>query len=524
MALSVRLQKALDKFTLDVAWEIGNELAVIFGPSGSGKSITLQLIAGLMNPDCGFIRVDGKTFFDSTGKTAVPPQSRSFGYVFQDLALFPHMTVRENIRYAAVGLDRHKRDRRVSEMISIFHLDGLEKKLPSEISGGQKQRVALARALIRNPNVLLLDEPFSSLDTSLRLEMRNVLKDIWSEFNVPIILVTHDIFDARALADTVIVYAEGKVVRTGTPREIFDIQSITEGGIFPLISCSLPRETNAYLAARECGQSGIGEQVVVLKGGGDIGTGVAHKLHTSGFRVLVLELETPMVIRRTVSFAQAVFDGKTVVERVKAVRADTEEEIHAAWKKGNIPVCVDPTGSTTTAFKPDVFIDATIAKRNTGMHRGMAPITIALGPGFTAGVDCDAVIETNRGANLGKVIFAGCAEPNTGIPAPVLDYTEERVLRSPCRGKVRHVLDIGDTARKNDTVCYVGSEAVKALLDGVIRGLIAEGMEVPKGLKIGDIDPRGIKESCYIISDKARTIGEAVLEAIRVLKSCMLTK
>jgi xanthine dehydrogenase accessory factor len=172
----------------------------------------------------------------------------------------------------------------------------------------------------------------------------------------------------------------------------------------------------------------------------------------------------------------------------------------------------------TTAFKPDVFIDATIAKRNTGLHRGMASITIALGPGFTAGVDCDAVIETNRGPNLGKVIFSGSAEPNTGIPGPVLGYEEERVLRSPCRGKVRNVLDIGDTARKSDTVCYVGSEAVKASLDGVIRGLIAEGMEVPEGLKIGDIDPRGIKESCYIISDKARRIGEAVLEAIHQLK------
>ncbi|MCX5886096.1 MAG: selenium-dependent molybdenum cofactor biosynthesis protein YqeB [Proteobacteria bacterium] len=521
MGLSVHLQKALGRFTLDVAWEIGNELAVIFGPSGSGKSLTLQLLAGLMKPDQGFIRVDGKTFFDSMVKSVVPPQDRSFGYVFQDLALFPHMTVEENIRYGAAEHPRSLRDKRMREMLDIFHLDGLEKKLPSEISGGQKQRVAFARALIRKPDVLLLDEPFTSLDTSLRLEMRNVLKDIWSEFNVPVILVTHDIFDARALADTVIVYADGKVVRTGTPRDIFNMQLITEGDISLLISSSPPRETNAFLT-NGGKQTDMGDQVIVLKGGGDIGTGVAHRFHTSGFRVLILELENPMVIRRTVAFAQAVFEGKTVVERVKAVRADTEEEIQAAWKKGNIPVCVDPTGSMTTAFKPDVFIDATIAKRNTGLHRGMAPITIALGPGFTAGVDCDAVIETNRGPNLGKVIFSGSAEPNTGIPGPVLGYEEERVLRSPCRGKVRHVLDIGDTARKSDTVCYVGSEAVKASLDGVIRGLIAEGIEVPEGLKIGDIDPRGIKESCYIISDKARIIGAAVLEAIRVLKSRML--
>jgi xanthine dehydrogenase accessory factor len=517
MGLTVCLKKALDRFTLDVAWEIGNELAVIFGPSGSGKSLTLKLLAGLMRPDEGFIRVDGKTFYDSTVKSVVPPQDRSFGYVFQDLALFPHMTVEENIHYGAAGHQRSQRDKRVREMLDIFHLDGLEKKLPSEISGGQKQRVAFARALIRKPDVLLLDEPFTSLDTSLRLEMRNVLKDIWSEFNVPVILVTHDIFDARALADTVIVYADGKVVRTGTPGEIFNMQLITEGDISLLISCSPPREANAYLT-REWGQTGMGGQIVVVKGGGDIGTGVAHKLHTSGFRVLILELENPMVIRRTVAFAQAVFEGKTVVERVKAVRADTEKEIHAAWKKGNVPVCVDPTGSMTTAFKPDVFIDATIAKRNTGMHRGMAPITIALGPGFTAGVDCDAVIETNRGANLGKVIFAGCAEPNTGIPAPVLGYAEERVLRSPCTGKVRHVMGIAESVRKGDIICYVDSEPVRAPLDGVIRGLIVNGMEVPADFKIGDVDPRGVRESCYTISDKARVIGEAVLEAIHQLK------
>lgn len=523
MGLSIHLKKTLDRFSLDVAWEVGDELAVIFGPSGSGKSLTLQLLAGLIKPDAGYIRVDGKTFFDSTVESVVPPQYRSFGYVFQDLALFPHMTVEENIRYGATGLQRYQRDKRVKEMLDIFHLDNLAKKFPSEISGGQKQRVAFARALIRKPDVLLLDEPFTSLDTSLRLEMQNVLKDIWSEFNMPIILVTHDIFDARALADTVIVYAEGKVVRTGNPRDIFNMQLTAEGNFSHLTSCDSPEEKGAFFA-REWGQTDTVNQVVVVKGGGDLGTGVAHKLHTSGFRVLILELENPRVIRRTVAFAQAVFEGKTVVERVKAVRADTEEEINAVWKKGNIPVCIDPMGAMIKAYKPDIFIDATIAKRNTGTHRGIAPITIALGPGFTAGVDCDAVIETNRGADLGKVILEGSAEPNTGIPAPVLEYTEERVLRSPCRGKVSHVLDIGDIARKGDTICYVGNQPVKASLDGVIRGLIAEGLEVTEGLKIGDIDPRGIKENCYLISDKARKIGEAVLEAIQQLGEMRLVK
>jgi len=245
MGLSVTLSKDLNRFKLEVSWEIGDELAVIFGPSGSGKSITLQLIAGLMEPDHGCIRVDGKIFFDSTLKRMVPPERRSFGYVFQDLALFPHMTVEENIRYGAAGMERPQRDRRLKEIMNIFHLEGLENKSPSEISGGQKQRVAFARALIRKPDVLLLDEPFSSLDTSLRLEMRHLLTDIRREFNVPVILVTHDVFDAGALADTVIVYADGKVVRTGTPKEIFNLQSPPDGelpfsGIFPKLQLPIP--------------------------------------------------------------------------------------------------------------------------------------------------------------------------------------------------------------------------------------------------------------------------------------------
>jgi molybdate transport system ATP-binding protein len=182
MGLSIKLKKIFDRFTLDVAWEVGNELAVIFGPSGSGKSITLQLIAGLMKPDEGFIRVDGKIFFDSSMKDGVSPQNRSFGYVFQDLALFPHMTVFQNIYYGANGIGRTHKAERVKEIMGIFHLNGLEEKFPCEISGGQKKRVALARALIRNPDVLLLDEPFTSLDTLLRREMRNVIRNIRREF------------------------------------------------------------------------------------------------------------------------------------------------------------------------------------------------------------------------------------------------------------------------------------------------------------------------------------------------------
>ena len=228
MGLAVKLQKKVSGFTLDVEWEIGNELAVIFGPSGSGKSMTLQLIAGLMPPDGGRISAEGKIFFDAEHNISLPPQQRRIGYVFQDLALFPHMSIEDNILYGAKGIEKSVRDKRLYDIISIFRLDGIEHKRPGEISGGQKQRVALARALIRKPDVLLLDEPFSSLDTSLRADMRTFLKDIRKEFNLPVILITHDIFEAITLADRVILYEDGKVIIAGKPHEVLNPEAMPE--------------------------------------------------------------------------------------------------------------------------------------------------------------------------------------------------------------------------------------------------------------------------------------------------------
>jgi xanthine dehydrogenase accessory factor len=165
-----------------------------------------------------------------------------------------------------------------------------------------------------------------------------------------------------------------------------------------------------------------------------------------------------------------------------------------------------------------VLVDATVAKRNTGMHMDMAPLTIALGPGFQAGKDVDLVIETNRGNNLGEIIFEGYAEPNTGIPGAIKGYREERVLRAPCDGKIHVIVNIGDEVKKGEIVCYVDKESVRASLDGVVRGIIMNEMNVTKNLKIGDIDPRGIKDYCYTISDKARAVGEGVLQAILQVK------
>ena len=222
MGLSINIRKAVNGFKLDAQWEINDELAVLFGYSGAGKSMTLQMIAGLMKPDEGAIHLNGKPLFNSAAAIDLPPQARSFGYVFQDLALFPHMTVRENILYGAHGLSKSARESRCRDMMERFLIAGLENKYPHEISGGQKQRVALARALIRRPDALLLDEPFSALDAPLRSEMRNFLKEIRGEFPIPVVLVTHDLAEAATLADRLIILANGRVVQIGTPFEVLN--------------------------------------------------------------------------------------------------------------------------------------------------------------------------------------------------------------------------------------------------------------------------------------------------------------
>jgi molybdate transport system ATP-binding protein len=221
MGLSVKLLKKVKGFTLDVEWEIGNEVAVLFGSSGAGKSMTLQLIAGLMEPDAGFIRSNGNIFFDKSSGIDISPQQRSLGYVFQDRILFPHMTVRENIAYGLKRKSREQRDTRVSDMIRLFRLEGLENMPPSQISGGQKQRVALARALIERPKALLLDEPFTALDSSLRFEMRKLLQEVRHQFDIPVVLVTHDFEDAYLLGNHIMIYIEGRVEQAGERDDIF---------------------------------------------------------------------------------------------------------------------------------------------------------------------------------------------------------------------------------------------------------------------------------------------------------------
>ena len=259
----------------------------------------------------------------------------------------------------------------------------------------------------------------------------------------------------------------------------------------------------------------LSEILVVVKGGGELGSGVAHKLFRSGFKVCILERERPTVERRMVSYASAIFFGEFEVEGVKAKRArDVDEAIEILESREAIPVLIDPEWSSLRRLKPMVVVDAIMAKRNLGTKIDEAPLVIGLGPGFKAGEDVHVVIETLRGHNLGRVIESGCAEKDTGEPEPIMGYTFERILYSPSDGVLKIVKDIGEFVREGETVCMVDGLNVAAKLSGIVRGLLMDGMRVRKGQKIGEIDPRGKKEYVYTISDRARAVAGGVLEAI----------
>lgn len=258
--------------------------------------------------------------------------------------------------------------------------------------------------------------------------------------------------------------------------------------------------------------------IIIIRGAGDIASGIAYRLHKCGFRLILTEIEKPLVVRRFVSFANAVFEGETEVEGVRAVKAECIEDIYEIWRNIDIPVLCDSGCKILDSIKPLAVVDAILAKRNLGTHRAMAPITIGAGPGFEAGVDVDAVIETQRGHNLGKVIYKGTACADTGIPGNIMGYSQERLLRASNSGIIRNVLKIGDIVESGEAVVFVDDVPVKSRIDGVIRGLIADNTKVHKGLKIGDVDPRGIKENCFTISDKSRSVAGGVLEAILTLR------
>ncbi len=254
--------------------------------------------------------------------------------------------------------------------------------------------------------------------------------------------------------------------------------------------------------------------IVLIKGAGEMATGVAHRLFHSGFRVCLTEIAEPLAVRRAVSFCEAVFEKEKEVEGVTARLVGTEEDIRLAWAEGCLPLIIDPDAKIRKLLNPQVVVDAILAKENLGTRTGDAPLVIGLGPGFKAGEDVHRVIETNRGHNLGRIIERGEAEPNTGVPGNIGGYTWERVLRAPAAGMFRAKKIIGDTVQAGETVADVDGAPVKAGISGVLRGILRDGIRVKEQMKAGDIDPRGTRENCFTISDKARAIAGGVLEAI----------
>lgn len=264
---------------------------------------------------------------------------------------------------------------------------------------------------------------------------------------------------------------------------------------------------------------------IIVRGAGDLATGTIVRLVNCGFRVLVTECERPSAIRRQVALSEAVYDETATVEGVTCRRIADAAEAERVWQSGEVPLMVDTEADCIQTVKPAVLVDAILAKRNLGTRKDMAPITIALGPGFTAGQDVDAVIETMRGHNLGRVLYSGAALTNTGIPGLIAGYDVDRVIHAPAAGRLASVCDedgqkigIGSIVRQGDIIALVGEMPVIATLDGVLRGLIRTNFPVTKGLKIADIDPRvEQKENCNTISDKARNIAGGVVEAMLCL-------
>ena len=268
------------------------------------------------------------------------------------------------------------------------------------------------------------------------------------------------------------------------------------------------------------------KNLIIVRGGGDLATGTIYKLFKCGFPVLVLEVPRPSAIRRNAAFSEAVYEGSQTVENVTCYLADSPEAAEKMLAEGKLTMLVDPNGESIARLKPLAVVDAILAKKNLGTSRSLAPITVALGPGFEAGCDVDAVVETQRGHNLGRVLWQGKAAPNTGIPGIIGGYGRERVIYSPAAGIVRNVCHITDTVKKGQTIAVIERDTeripVTATLDGLLRGLIRDGYPVPEHFKIADIDPR-IEEydNCFTISDKSRCIAGGVIEAILFRKGVL---
>ena len=254
--------------------------------------------------------------------------------------------------------------------------------------------------------------------------------------------------------------------------------------------------------------------LVLIRGAGDLASGIALRLHHCGYRVVMTDLPRPTAIRRTVSFSQAILFGQTQVEDVTAEFAERAEAALEIVNRGNIAVLADEFCDCLKVLRPDVLVDAILAKRNLGTEMTHAPCVIGVGPGFTAGVDCHAAVESMRGHSLGRVIYDGSPLPNTNIPGLIGGFAGERVLRAPETGVFCQLLDIGATVKQGDIAGIVEGVPMYCTIDGVLRGILADGTPAYKGMKAGDVDPRGETSYCRFVSDKALAIAGGVLEAI----------
>lgn len=254
--------------------------------------------------------------------------------------------------------------------------------------------------------------------------------------------------------------------------------------------------------------------IALVRGGGDLASGVALRLQRAGCRVAITELPQPLVVRRYVSFAEAVFRGRFTVEGVVAQRAADAEEARAVMARGEIAVLIDPDAACRHALQPTTIVDARMLKRAPDLGCDAAPLVIGLGPGFVAGENCHAVVETMRGHTLGRVFWSGAAEPDSGVPESVAERRSERVLRAPADGVLRNRVDIGAHLAAGELIATVGEAEVRAPFKGVLRGLLHDGLPVTRRLKIGDLDPRDDERYCTLVSDKSLAVGGAVLEAL----------
>lgn len=254
--------------------------------------------------------------------------------------------------------------------------------------------------------------------------------------------------------------------------------------------------------------------LILIKGAGDIATGIAVRLKNAGMQVVMTEIAIPTTVRRSVAFSRAVYEGSAVVENIIARLVLDFAQIPAVLQRDEIPVLIDPRCEVLKSIHFDAVVDSILAKKNLSTDPTQAPVVIGVGPGFSVPQDCHCVIETQRGHDLGRCIYQGCAAKNTGIPGEIGGYTVERLLRAPCDGIFHPILAIGDAVKAGQTVAMVDDQSITAQIDGIVRGLLQDNVPVKAGMKSGDIDPRGCYEHCFTVSDKARAVGGGVLEAI----------